>query len=595
MQTPDTVLFKLATTLQILLIAAALGAPYRGTAGKADSSAKVSYDTAALAELENYNTLLMDAFKKGYNYKAREYAARALIVALGNRMEHKTGLAYSNLSIVNARMGDYEKANQHNFNALRIFKALNDSLHIARCNLNIGNVYIRLKEYPRALSYISEAKNTFYSLHDQLGYSICLSNTGSIYLEMRDYKKALPIFFEAVGIDEKNHDVEGTASNFASIGEVYIHLNNYEAAAKYLNKALAIEKVIGDISGKANIYKQFARLMLLSRKPDSALYYNKLSSGMYHEAGELSEVAVTYKQFADIYEALGDYKTAFGYQIRSDALSDSLLNVEKAARIAMLEEKFINEKLNHDIVALQYRSSLQEARIKWQKTINTAWLSGLILSGIAIIIIVAQLRKKNAAYRFIVRKNLDMLNRERELESARIKLQELNEAELNEAEEQEIADKKAGETLTGEQYGDRSKQRLVLAPSDKARLLQKLHNALSAEKIFTRADLTIDKLSRKLQTNRTYLSQLINEEFGRSYSDLINEYRIREAMALLSDKVLAQKYSIEAIAHESGFNNISTFNALFRKHVGLTPSIFRKNAHLQSVATPEIINDLTNS
>lgn len=559
MQTFDIVLFKLANLITALLFAATCTSANSHPQSRSDDN-----DSSAMTEIDSYNTQLMDAFKKGYNYKAREFAAKTLIVALSNQMEHQTALAYINLAIINTRMGDYEKANQYNFNALRIFKSLDDSLHIARCNLNIGTVYIRLKEFTKALNYINNAKNSFYLLKDQLGYSICLSNTGSIYIEMRDYKKALPIFFEAVGIDEKNHDVEGTASNFANIGEVYIHLNNPQAAAKYLKKALGIEKVIGDISGLANIYKHYAQLMLLSRKPDSALYYNNLSKSMFSQAGELSEVATTLMQYADIYKALGNYKLAFDYQTEAHLLSDSLLNVEKAARISMLEEKYINEKLNHDIVALQYRNNLQEARINAQKTLSAAWLSGLILSVIAIVIIVAQLRKKNAAYRFIVRKNLDLMNKEQELQNARQQLDEIN-------------------------------NRPALSPSDRARLSQKLHTALTDEKIFTRSDLTIEKLARKLQTNRTYLSQLINEEFNRSYSDLINEYRIREAMTLLSDKVLAQKYSIEAIAHESGFNNISTFNSLFRKHAGLTPSLFRKNSHFQPVATDKSINDLTKS
>lgn len=513
----------------------------------------VTTDTS-LASLKEYNRLFLSAFEQGYNFKAREYAGKALIISLKRGNIHDVAMANSNLAIINTRMGDYEKANENNFTALRIFRQLNDSLHIARCNLSIGTVFIKLKEYTKALRYINEAANTFYQLNDQRGYSICLSNTGSIYMEMNDFKKALPIFFEAVGIDEKNNDSGGTSSNFANIGIVYLNLSNYTAAASYFKKALAIDKAMGNISSIANVYLNLSKLMLHTGKKDSALYYCNESLKKYQEAGQLDEEANVYSQYARIYEATGNFNSAYRYFIRSSALRDSLMDVEKAARISMLEEKYINEKLSKEILALEYKNALQETKIENQHRLGITWLTGMILSVIAIVIIVIQLKRKNAAYKFIVSKNIDLLRKEEELHGAKSEIEDL------------AMDERA---------------RSNISEDEKLKILKKLRHALQHDKIYTRTDLTIEKLSRKLATNRTYLSQLINDEYHKNYSELINEYRIKEAMSMLSDTVLSQRYSIEAIAKEAGFNNISTFNSLFRKYVGITPSIFRKNAHLQ--------------
>lgn len=518
--------------------------------------------------VHRYNRLFYSAFEKGENFKAREYAAKALIMAIRNGLKRDIAIEYSNLAIVNVRMGDYEKTNQYNFNSLKIFGEMDDTLQIARCNLNIGTVYIKLREYTKALSYIEDARDSFYQIDDRLGYSICLSNIGSIYLAMKDFKTALPIFFEAVEIDEKNNDPSGTSSNFLNIGVVYLNLKNYQATREYLQKALAIDLAMGDMSGIAVAYFNCSKLMLATGKSDSALILCRQSIAKYRETGQLSDEADAIALLAEIYKQSGDYKSAYEYNTRAAALSDSLTGIDKAARIAMLEEKYINEKLKSEILSWEYRNGLQETRIRNQRKLNATWLTGLILSIIAMVIIIIQLKNKNNAYKFIVRKNIDLLQKEKELNRT-----------LNELEELKGTLEKNRIQSTEPASDDRIKS--GLSEEEKMKLLAKLRHVLIEDKIFTKSDLTVDKLAKKLATNRTYLSQLINDEFNRSYSDLINEYRLKEAMALLTDPVLGNKYSIDAIAHESGFNNISNFNMLFRKHVGTTPSVFRKNAHSQ--------------
>lgn len=545
--------------LVYLLVSLCFTVHFRASAVVADTSRKT---------VHHYNELFYNAFERGENYKAREYAAKALIIAIKKGLQRDVAIVYSNLAIINARMGDYEKANQYNFNSLKIFTEMNDTLQIARCNLNIGTVFIKLHEYGKALSYIENARDSFYEINDQLGYSICLSNIGSVHLALKDYKKALPIFFEAVDIDERNSDPSGTSSNFLNIGVVYLNLKNYTAAGEYLRKALAIDKAMGDMSGMAAAWHNAAKLMLATGKTDSALYLCRQSILKYRETGQLQDEADALELLAEIYEQTGNYRLAYSYNVRASALSDSLMNMDKAARIAMLEEKYINEKLKSEILSWEYRNELQEARIENQRKLNATWLTGLILSVIAMVIIIIQLRNKNNAYKFIVRKNIDLMQKEKELSHTMKELELLKSQQI-----------KAEAPLLEAVADDKSRH--GLRDDDREKMLLKLREALANDKLYTKADLSVEKLAKKLSTNRTYLSQLINDEFNKSYSDLINEYRIREAMSLLSDTVLGNKYSIDAIARESGFNNISNFNLLFRKHVGTTPSVFRKNAHSQ--------------
>ena len=75
-------------------------------------------------------------------------------------------------------------------------------------------------------------------------------------------------------------------------------------------------------------------------------------------------------------------------------------------------------------------------------------------------------------------------------------------------------------------------------------------------------------------TNRTYLSQAINEYAGMSYNSWINMYRISEATDILSDP--SNSISLKQLADNLGYNSISVFHRAFLKGTGMTPSVWRK-------------------
>lgn len=97
------------------------------------------------------------------------------------------------------------------------------------------------------------------------------------------------------------------------------------------------------------------------------------------------------------------------------------------------------------------------------------------------------------------------------------------------------------------------------------------------EKIYLQPDLSINDLADKLQCTRHHLSQVLNENLKKSYYDYINLYRVEEAMRLLKSPSRKQ-HKIASIAYDAGFNSLSTFNEVFKKVTGQTPSHYRKQS-----------------
>lgn len=119
-------------------------------------------------------------------------------------------------------------------------------------------------------------------------------------------------------------------------------------------------------------------------------------------------------------------------------------------------------------------------------------------------------------------------------------------------------------------------------PAESLRIIAALENKMMHERLFLNADLTIDDLAASVDCSRHHLSQVINEQLHQSFYDCINGYRVEEASRLLTD-LSKSSYKIASVAYDAGFNSISTFNDVFKKHTGFTPSQFRKQKGIKSL------------
>jgi AraC-like DNA-binding protein len=116
--------------------------------------------------------------------------------------------------------------------------------------------------------------------------------------------------------------------------------------------------------------------------------------------------------------------------------------------------------------------------------------------------------------------------------------------------------------------------RKMISPTMVKSLSQSILQKLEEEKVYRDSKYTARQMAIELQTNTRYLSAVVNSRFKKSYSSLINEYRIKDAVVLLADRRYRSK-TIEEIGLMVGFANRQSFYAAFSKFVGETPRNFR--------------------
>lgn len=86
-------------------------------------------------------------------------------------------------------------------------------------------------------------------------------------------------------------------------------------------------------------------------------------------------------------------------------------------------------------------------------------------------------------------------------------------------------------------------------------------------------NITLTELAKKYGISVGYLSSLIKENVGLSYSDYVTARRIQKAKELLED----ERLSMEQIAEQTGFRDHFYFINVFKKHTGITPGKYRKH------------------
>ena len=123
-----------------------------------------------------------------------------------------------------------------------------------------------------------------------------------------------------------------------------------------------------------------------------------------------------------------------------------------------------------------------------------------------------------------------------------------------------------------------------LNEENRQRIVDALVRVMDKEKAFCSPDFSLGRLAELIGTNQAYLSQVINECHGKSFTEYVNEYRIKEVCNRLLDTAGYGNYTIEAIAESVGFGSRSTFSRTFRKITGIPPSVYQKMSKDKSQA-----------
>ncbi len=116
---------------------------------------------------------------------------------------------------------------------------------------------------------------------------------------------------------------------------------------------------------------------------------------------------------------------------------------------------------------------------------------------------------------------------------------------------------------------------IELAPELRDDILKKLEE-FEKNEVFLKNDLTLSIVAKKLKTNSTYLSRIINMDKQKNFANYINDLRIEYCIKQIKNDKKFRHYSVTSMAKEVGFNNIQSFVKAFYKQKGCNPAEYIK-------------------
>lgn len=113
------------------------------------------------------------------------------------------------------------------------------------------------------------------------------------------------------------------------------------------------------------------------------------------------------------------------------------------------------------------------------------------------------------------------------------------------------------------------------AEETQQKILHLLLGEMKDKKPYLDPDLSLEQLAASLSLRPKLLSRVINDQLHQHFFDFVNTWRIEEAKRLFSDPP-DKKITVLEVLYQCGFNSKSSFNTLFKRYTGQTPTQFRK-------------------
>ncbi|MCP4218690.1 MAG: AraC family transcriptional regulator, partial [bacterium] len=125
-----------------------------------------------------------------------------------------------------------------------------------------------------------------------------------------------------------------------------------------------------------------------------------------------------------------------------------------------------------------------------------------------------------------------------------------------------------------EKESEAKKTQEPFSDAEAVALLKRITEGMEKDKLYTDSSLTVRKLAKQLSLTQRDVSRVINERLNKNFNDFLNHYRVEETKKLLTDSK-NKEIQILDIAFQVGFNSKSSFNSVFKKFTGLSPSQYR--------------------
>lgn len=511
----------------------------------------------AILQHQGIETDSMMQLRMEYYHKAKTFNDSVHMY----RSHFYLGSFYKSRGIYKDAMTEYEKALKHISEDKDSARYIQTKIAIATTEIELGNKYkaadILLNTYK-----IAQRNNDVQQLLDING------NMGILSLELKKYNDAKQNFKEAIAFVEKEKLIEKNPANYVEnyinyhmfLAKTYYEENKHDSAMLYIDRALISADFYKDIEGKAYLFQLKGKTQTAQKQYIEA--YENLTKGhiLFETLKNEKQLSKTLFLIADNYvqqenyenaeELLKTLETRYANQnvLLEDYDKTLLLKAEVYKNTKQFEKeseyrqksKTLQDSMNassdeENIIQTATQYEIEKIKNQFEVQHKKDEKKFYTFLSIAILVIVT--------FGFLLFKQL----RKRK----NVKQEVISKSDKKESHNAIKSDKTVDE------------------------ILQKLKN-LETQEFYLNPKYNLYATAKKIETNTTYLSNILNTYKKMTFTEYLNTLRIQYTLQRLENDKKFRMYTIKAIAKEVGYKSHGSFSRAFKAKTGENPSTYLK-------------------
>ena len=402
---------------------------------------------------------------------------------------------------------------------------------IAELQFTTGNYKDALISFKNMFDDIPSMKS-FTEIEKNRARKFLSYRLSNIYLELQMQDSALWVLERARKIDLDTTDVYTKLIFQAQLGKIFLEKKEYNKALHHLKAAEKYGYVYDSVLAPANVSLELAQCYLNLKDYDQAI--KTLENGIRIKKLKTKEIYLTedYKLLAEIYKEAGDLEKSNAYYEKY-IINQTALEKSKDTITSSFHDKEIQD--------LAKEKSFQKNRFLYV----ISGISVLVLGLFFVILYLIKERKKNTKKfeNLLAKMNVDS--------EAELQIVDTKDSDLEEKSSADVNEEITKQILNG---------------------LEKLKE----QEYYLKQECNSYNVAKKIKTNTSYLSKVINSHFQKNFNTYINDLRINYAIVRLKNDSRFRSFSIQSIAEELGYKSADSFTKYFKQDTGLNPSFYIK-------------------